>query len=203
MFVVSCGGTARQNGSIGGSSTTATEAANRLSGIVRQQPLDVFDVSVTDARTGQTMPVAPPAGELRLVYFGYTSCPDVCPTTLADVRRALRTLPADESGKVSLLFVSVDPERDTAEILDGYVSSFVTPNYLVRLEDPDALAQLESRFGARSELGPRHEDGSYEVAHTALLYAVDPAGKVVVEWPFGTPSDAIASDLKILFSQLT
>jgi protein SCO1/2 len=140
----------------------------------------------------------PPKGEVMLVYFGYTSCPDVCPTTLSDVRRALRGLGEDRAGRVALTFITVDPERDTASVLDGYVSSFVTPNHVVRIDDPAALREVQRPFGARSELGPKHDDGTYEVAHTGVLYAVNDEGKVAVEWPFGTDSDTIAHDLGIL-----
>lgn len=171
-----------------------------LSGIQRSNPPVVGGIELRDARTDTPFSLMPPKGEVMLVYFGYTSCPDVCPTTLSDVRRVLRSLDADRSGRVTLIFVTVDPGRDTAEVLDGYVSSFVDSNHVVRIEDQTALRDVQRPFGARSELGPKHEDGTYEVAHTGVLYAVNDEGKVAVEWPFGTDSDTIAHDLGILLA---
>ncbi len=173
----------------------ATATTRGLSGIVRSEPLVVAGLEWTDARSQQNFLVTPEPGHVNLVYFGYTSCPDVCPTTLSDLRRALRELGEERASQVSLIFVTVDPERDTTEILDGFVSSFVPRNHVVRFTDPAVLAEAQRPFMARSQIGPRSDDGTYEVAHTGLLYAVGSGGTVLVEWPFGTSSDAIAADL--------
>jgi protein SCO1/2 len=171
-----------------------------LTGLQRQSPPDVSSVTFADARTGQPFTSTPAAGELSLVYFGYTSCPDVCPTTLSDLRRALRQL-GDDASRVELTFVTVDPGRDTATVLDGYVGSFVTRYHTVRIDDPAALARAEEPFGARSSTGPPRADGTYDVTHTAGMYVVDDTGHIVLEWPFGTPSDAAATDLEILLAR--
>lgn len=198
LLTVSCGAA---NDAERVASTSTPALGSSISGIQRQDPLKVAGLELTDARSGNPVPLVPPPGEVMLVYFGYTSCPDVCPTTLSDVRRALRSLGEAQAARVSLTFVTVDPERDTTEVLDGYVSSFITPNHLVRIEDPVTLRQVQGRFGARSEVGPKNADGTYEVAHTGTLYAVTNSGTVAVEWPFGTTSDVIAHDLAVLLSE--
>ena len=134
------------------------------------------------------------------MYFGYTHCPDICPTTFSDLRLAMEAL-GDLADRTTVVFVTADPGRDTAEILDTYVGSFVDRYSVVRLEDPDELAALEAEFQASTSLGPVQEDGTYDVGHTAITYGVDSAGLVQVEWPFGTPPDSFAHDLKLLLEQ--
>lgn len=195
VVAVGCGRSTTTTGS--GPATTVPS----LTGLQRDTPADVSGLAWTDARTGQPVPLPAP-GALELVYFGYTSCPDVCPTTLSDLRRAIRTLGPD-GDKVSLTFVTDDPERDTAEVLDGYVGSFMTRYHVVRVTDPAELRKLQEPFGAKSSIGEKGPGGVYEVKHTATLYAVDSSGRVLLEWPFGTPSDAIGTDLRILLDRST
>jgi len=166
-------------------------------GIRRPEPLDVSGVALADARDGSPVPLPPPEGEITLVYFGYTSCPDVCPTTLSDLRLALEQL-GDGAERVTTVFVTADPQRDTAEVMDAYVGSFVDRYAVVRIDDPAALDAVEEPFQATTSVGPAEPDGGYEVTHSAIVYAVDPAGLVQVEWPFGTEPDAFAHDLRLL-----
>lgn len=135
-----------------------------------------------------------------LVFFGYTFCPDVCPTTLADLRLALAELTPQERRLVEVAMVTVDPERDTAKVLNQYVGHFFPGDSFAafRTDDPGRLAQVEDQFKAAHELGKPKADGSYEVAHTAQVYAVDDRGVVRLEWPFGSGSEAIAADIRLL-----
>lgn len=140
-------------------------------------------------------------GGLLLTYFGFTSCPDVCPTTLADTRRALERLAPGERERVEVAMVTVDPRRDTRRALNGYLSHFFREWRALRTTDTRALARAERAFGARHQIGPAGAHGDYEVSHTASLYAVDDGGVVRVEWPFGTEADAIADDVSALLAE--
>lgn len=181
-----------------GEPSTEDGAATEIIGLVRDQPLEVGEVVLPEESVdGSSAPfeMVAPEGGLLLVYFGYTSCPDVCPTTLSDVKGALAEV--DGADAVSLAMVTVDPDRDTAQVLDGYLDHFLDRYHVIRTTDPAALEAAEDAFGASSSV-TKTEDGTVEVAHTGTLYAVDDTGTVVVEWPFGTPRDALASDLQIL-----
>ena len=132
------------------------------------------------------------------LYFGFTSCPDVCPTTLGHLRGALRDL-GDEADKVQVAMVSIDPARDTPEVLNEYVGSFVDDYRAYRTEDPALLGTAEATFGVtatRQETSS--ESGYYTFDHTATVFVVDPSGTVVLEWPYGTSPSAMAGDLRRL-----
>ncbi len=137
-----------------------------------------------------------PAGHVMLVYFGFVSCPDICPTTLSDVRKALRAL-GDDSSRVDLAFVTVDPQRDTPEVIGPYVRSFVPAGHALRPVTQSELGRVQAAFGATSSV-TKKADGEINVSHTAVTYVVDANGKVLVEWPFGTPSADMIHDLRIL-----
>ena len=188
-------GTAVLTGCGSGSDTSA------LNGMTRNPPTDVGSVSLPDSNPAsqhQGTSLKPDKEGLMLVYFGYTSCPDVCPTTLADLRLALAELSPDEREKVKIGMVTVDPDRDTGKLLNGYLEHFFPKESFSSFvaATPSQLASAEKAFGASHELGKPKSDGSYDVDHTAQIYAVDPNGVIRVEWPFGTDADDIADDLK-------
>lgn len=176
-----------------------------LNGMTRTPPTEVGDVALPDESPGGSGRATELRGEgdgLMLVYFGYTSCPDVCPTTLADLNVALDGMPKEQSDRVEVGMVTVDPERDTGRVLNGYLGHFFEPGGYdsFRTADMDELARVEKAFGASSELGKPDRQGEYDVSHTAQVYAVDGTGKVLVEWAFGTPSADIRSDLERLLA---
>jgi protein SCO1/2 len=168
-----------------------------LSGFVRTPLPNVGGSSLPDASAGGVdFAMQAPAGEILVVYFGYTSCPDVCPTTLADLRSALRKM-GDDASRVQVAMATIDPGRDTADIITGYVQSFVPAAHALRTDDGAELRAAADTFGADYGVTITDE-GDYEVVHTAHLYAVDDAGRLQVTWPFGTEPEAIAQDLGIL-----
>jgi protein SCO1/2 len=168
-----------------------------LSGYTVDPPESVAAVALPGTAGEGDVAMAAPAGGLRLVYFGYTSCPDVCPTTMSDIRRALSELPEKDRERVSVAMVTVDPARDTPERLTDYVRNFVADGIALRTEDPDLLRSAADAFGADYGVTTA-EDGEVEVSHTADLYAVDDQGTVLVRWPFGTDYQSLASDFGTL-----
>jgi protein SCO1/2 len=170
-------------------------------GIVRTPAPDVGSVMLPDASNGgAAFATRAEPGEILLVYFGYTSCPDVCPTTLADVRRAIGELSDEQADRIDLAMVTVDPDRDQPERLTKYVQTFVPGAHALRTEAPDALRVAADTYGASYDVGV-DEDGDIAVAHSAFLYAVDSTGAVRLTWPFGTPHEDLTADMKYLFDQ--
>jgi protein SCO1/2 len=135
---------------------------------------------------------------LLLVYFGYTSCPDVCPTTLSDVRRVTDRI-GSEAQRVDLAMITIDPEVDTPEVLTGYVRSFLPRATAVRTVDDDALRPVADAFGA--DYGTIEQEGEPQVYHTGSLYAVDDQGRLILTWPFGTVPEDLERDLSRLLGE--
>ena len=113
-------------------------------------------------------------GKAVVLFFGFTHCPDVCPTTLADIAQAVKSLGPD-AGRVQVLMVSVDPERDTAQSLAKYVTAF-DPSFLGLRGDLDATKRVASEFKIYFE--KRKQGESYTVDHSAQSYVIDPQGKL-------------------------
>jgi protein SCO1 len=172
-----------------------------LPGIVRDPAPTAAGHVLLDHRTGdpaREVELAAPAGELLLVYFGYLSCPDVCPMTMADIKRAQAEIGPELADRTAVAFVTLDPERDDGERLRSYLAHFFDARYLA-LTAPDAvtLDAVTEQLGVRWEV-EEHEPGAerYDVAHSAITYVVDETGTVVRELPFGTTSADIARVLR-------
>ncbi len=138
-------------------------------------------------------------GRLLIVYFGYTQCPDVCPTTLAEVKKAFKEM-GSAADRVDLAMATIDPNRDTDAVISGYVQSFIPGAHALRTEDPDRLRAAADAFGVSYSVTPT-ADGKFEVTHSGAMYVVDSTGTVLVTWPFGLNADAIATDLEILLDR--
>lgn len=124
---------------------------------------------------GQAVTPADSGGNIRLLYFGFTSCPDVCPTTLTDLRRSIRQLPEKYQEDVTTLFVSVDPRRDTPERLASYVNFF--GDQVVGLTGTEAeLRKLAKRYRTTFGYDEPDASGNYNVSHSSAVYVFDRAG---------------------------
>ena len=178
-----------------------SETPRQLVGYQLEPPTRVGDLSLPEAETAESFSFKADANELLVVYFGFTACPDVCPTTLAAVRSALRTM-GDDASRISLAMVTIDPQRDGADVLPGYVRSFVADAQALRTEDDAALRAVTDRFGASYSVTVGDDD-KIEVAHTGSLYVVDEQGVVLDTMPFGVTSADIANDLTLLLSEVT
>lgn len=198
----------RPGGVLGGVLAAATvllaacgsdEGGTVLSGVVREPAPTVDGTALPSvAHPGESVEFRARPNGLQVVYFGYTSCPDVCPTTMADLTVALRKLPDDEAQMVDTVMVTVDPDRDL-EILAAYVQSFVADADAAGTDDEGLLADAADPFGvvySVSEL----DDGEIVVEHSPFLYVVDDRGKLVLSWPFGVSSDDMAADLSALLA---
>ncbi len=169
-----------------------------LVGITRDPAPKVDEVALPDmSRGGEPFEFHAADDGLLVVYFGFTNCPDVCPTTMSDLSRALGEL-GDDAERVSVAMVTVDPDRDT-DVLAEYVQSFVPDAHAIATDDDETLRTFAEIFGVTYGVvtGP---DGGVEVEHSSYLFAVDDTGRLVITWPFGTPVDDLAADLEQLLA---
>jgi protein SCO1/2 len=155
------------------------------------------DFRLTD-HNGRERTLADFRGKVVAMFFGYTHCPDVCPTTLSDFASALKALGPD-AGRVQVLFVTVDPKRDTPELLRNYVPAF-NPTFLGLHGDAAATAKVTKDFKIYAAERPGRTPDSYTMDHSAQTLVFDARGKLRLMLPYGTPGDKIASDLRILLN---
>lgn len=134
-------------------------------------------------------------GNVVLVYFGYASCPDVCPTSLALTAQGLARLAPAELARVRVLFVSVDPERDTPDKLKQYAAHF-HPNIAGVTGEPAALAEIAARYGAAYRKQAVASAQGYVVDHTSFTSVVAPDGRLVERLAHGAPPDEIAQAVR-------
>jgi protein SCO1/2 len=138
-------------------------------------------------------------GKVVVMFFGYTGCPDFCPTTLTEIHRAMNIL-GPKADKVQVLFVTVDPARDTASILKQYAPTF-DPRFLgLRPKDDPDLAKLAKDFKIHYKKVPGTTPGSYTMDHTAGSYAFDPEGHLRLYINHANGPDALAHDLNALIN---
>ena len=139
-------------------------------------------------------------GNTVLLFFGYTSCPDVCPTTLAELKQALEKLDEEDAKQVQVLFVTVDPERDTPERVQEYVNHFNTDFIGLSGTEPE-LAEVWQDYGVFRENVEGNSAAGYLVDHTARLTLIDRNGNLRLSYAFDTPVDNIVHDLKLLLKE--
>ena len=164
------------------------------------KPAPGFDLRATD---GRPIGLTDFAGAPLLLYFGYTSCPDFCPTTLADLSWVFGEL-GDQDRRANVLFVTVDPERDTDERLASYLGRFHSDFVGARALDNAALQEMLDSYAAYAQQDPveAHEHAEDPVqpitfTHSARVFLIDGAGRMVTSYPFGTPREEILSDLRV------
>jgi len=137
-------------------------------------------------------------GKAVVIFFGYTQCPDVCPTTMTGMAEAMKQLGADAE-KVQVLFVTVDPERDTPQLLGQYVPVF-NPSFLGLYSDPQTIAKTAQSFRVFYQKQPGSSPTTYTVDHTAGSFAFDPQGKPRLYIKHGEKPELIAQDLRLLIA---
>ena len=137
-------------------------------------------------------------GKVAVVVFGFTHCPDVCPTMLADLAAAVKQLGEDGS-RVQVLFVTVDPKRDKPELLREYVPAF-DPSFLGLTGDDAALARVRKDFNVYAAVREGSTPETYAVDHSAQMFVFDAGGRIRLVVPPGMAPKALASDLRILLN---
>jgi protein SCO1 len=138
-------------------------------------------------------------GKLVVLFFGYTQCPDVCPTTMAELAEARKKMGADGQ-KVQGLFVTLDPERDTPELLKAYMANF-DPSFLALRPTPEQLAQVAKDFKVYYKKVDGKTPTSYTLDHSAASYVYDTQGRLRLYTRYGSGPEALASDLQLLLKQ--
>lgn len=156
------------------------------------------DFRLTD-HNGKTRTLADFRGKVVVMFFGYTQCPDVCPTTMLEMKAAMQQLGADAQ-RVQILFVTVDPERDTRELLSSYVPAF-DPSFLGLYGDLETTAKTAKEFRVFYQKQPGSTASSYTVDHTAGSYVFDPQGRVRLFARYGDGGANLVSDLRVLLKQ--
>lgn len=154
-------------------------------------PLDLID------QDGQPFRLDDFKGDVVLLYFGYTFCPSFCPTTMAEMQQVKQAL-GDDANRVAVVMVTVDPDRDTPERLKQWMS-FFDPGFIGLSGTEDQLRPILREYGVTAIRGtPEPGQDYYLVDHSTQLYGIDPDGSLRLTWPYGTPPDDIADDVRHL-----
>jgi protein SCO1/2 len=169
-----------------------------------KSPFNAIDVTGTEMggelrladAGGNPRTLADYRGKVVIVSFGFTHCPDVCPTTLADLAKAVRMLEADAS-RVQVLFVTVDPKRDTPEVLRQYVPNF-HPDFVALRGDESATQAATKAFHVYAKERAGASPEAYTVDHSSQSFVLDREGRLRLIVPYGAKPEAVAADLKVL-----
>ena len=148
---------------------------------------------------GQPRSLADYKGKVVVVFFGFTQCPDVCPTSMQELAEVKRSLGAD-GDRLQGIFVTVDPERDTAEVLKAYMGNF-DPSFLALRGSPEQLAAVAKDFKIYYKKVEGKTDTSYTMDHSAGSYVYDPAGRLRVYHRYGSGAQALAADVATLLKE--
>lgn len=160
------------------------------------RPAPALDLERT---SGDAFNLSDFSGDIVLVYFGYTYCPDICPTTLADVKLILDGL-GEQADHVHMVMVTVDPERDKPELLRTYLDRF-NPDFIGLWGQDDALQNVLDSYGVFAQKEPSEDPDRYLVSHTARLFLIGPQGRLRTNYTFGTPREEILADLEYLTTE--
>ncbi|MGK2951453.1 MAG: SCO family protein [Thiobacillus sp.] len=173
-----------------------------------QQPLEFQATDITGAafardfslidHNGQIRTLADFRGKVVAIFFGYVHCPDVCPTTLSDFAAALQLL-GSQANKVQVIFVTVDPQRDTPELLRQFVPAF-NPAFLGMYSDAETLEKLAKEYKVVYQKSSVKAEDDYLIDHSAGTYVYDPQGNLRLLISYGSGAEVIAQDLKLLLA---
>lgn len=156
------------------------------------------ELSLTD-QNGRPRTLADFRGKVVALFFGYTHCPDVCPTTLAELSQVMRML-APDADRVQVLFVTVDPERDTPAVLSQYVTAF-DPRFLGLHGDAAATRRAAKEFKVFYEKHDGAAAGEYTMDHSAGTYVIDPKGRLRLFVGYGKAGADLAHDIRTLLKE--
>lgn len=149
---------------------------------------------------GSVFKLSDERGDIVLLFFGYTSCPDVCPTTLADMKLAIQAMKPAEAEQIKVVFVTVDPERDTPDRVQEYVDHFSTA-FIGLSGEESALEKIWSEYGIFREVMDSESATGYLVNHTARILLIDRSGYLRISFPYDAPVEDIIHDLKLILKE--
>jgi len=155
------------------------------------------DFRLPDAN-GQLRSLKDFQNKVVVLFFGFTQCPDVCPTTLAEIAEAKKLLGADGE-RVQGVFVTVDPERDTPQVLKAYMANF-DPSFVALRGTPEQLADMAKEFKVYYRKAEGKTPSSYTMDHSAASYVYDPQGRLRLYTRYGSGPQALADDLRLLLA---
>ncbi len=165
-------------------------------GSVIQQKFQAPDFSLPDGKGGQFR-LADQRGKVVLIFFGFTHCPDICPTTMADFKQINQRL-GKQGERVKFVFISVDPDRDTPQITSQYAANF-DPSFVGLSGTEQQLDPVWKAYGVYRKLDKASPaDTNYEVEHSTQIYLIDPSGNLRITYSYGTPVDDILQDTRYL-----
>lgn len=167
-------------------------------GMVIQSPIKAENFTL-DGSNGQKVSLNDFQNNLVLLYFGYTTCPDVCPTTLAELHKT-RELLGSRKDHVQVMMITVDPERDTLKVLSDYISHFDS-SFLALTGTSDEIGAVATHYGIFYEKKTSDSALGYLVDHTATVMVIDKKGFLRVVFPFGAAASDMAADLEYLLSR--
>lgn len=156
------------------------------------------DFALTD-HNGQPRSIKDFAGKVVVLFFGYTQCPDVCPTSMAELAEVKKLLGPD-GDRLQGLFVTVDPQRDTPEVLKAYMANF-DPSFLALYTTPEKLEALAKDYKVYYKRADGKTPTSYTMDHSAGSYVYDTQGKLRLYTRYGTGAQPLAADIKLLLKQ--
>ncbi|GAA1957867.1 SCO family protein [Catenulispora subtropica] len=193
VLTASCASPSQEAASVSGISQPQSKYKGTELGI----PTPIPPVTLTDTDGKAYDLKAHAAGKVTLVYFGYTHCPDECPTAMADVAAALRLTPADKRAKVQVVFVTTDPERDTGPVIKDWLGKF-DPSFVGLTGTVDQVDNAAKLAATPVEPPKKKADGSVEVDHGTQINAFGPDGVAHVVWLAGVTPKDIAHDIALL-----
>lgn len=166
-------------------------------GMILQSPQPIANFTLTDAH-GNPVSLRDFRGKVVLLYFGYTYCPDVCPATLTELKQAMAQL-GKRAGDVQTIMVSVDPERDTPQALQEYVSYF-DPSFIGLTGTESEVLAAATPLGVFFEKSEGTAATGYLIDHTATVLVIDRKGYLRLVYPFGTSGEDMATDLRYIIN---
>lgn len=170
---------------------------HQFAGTLIQSPQPVSDFTLSGPQ-GSQVRLSNYRGKVILLFFGYTSCPDICPTTMRDLSIALDLL-GRRSTQVQVILISVDPEKDTPQRLQAYLQ-LIDPRLLGLTGTPDQILQIATQYGVYFEKRPFGDSGAYLVDHTSTTFLIDPQGYLKIVYPYGTSPQSLASDITYILT---
>jgi protein SCO1/2 len=167
-------------------------------GVLIDPPAQATDFSLKD-QYGNTFRLSEQRGEVVLIFFGYTNCPDVCPVTLSEFKRIKADL-GDQADRVRFVFITVDPERDTQERMQTYMNNFDSTFFGLSGERTE-LEPIWKAYGVYQERQDLGSAAGYLVDHSAIIYVIDQQGRWRLDYTFGMEVEKITKDLQYLLRE--